>query len=305
MNYLSRSIHFFLLGETAPCDIYFYFRGRHVTGLAQNAPISFEFLEKIHKAKYLFVQIKKTDAKAWDAWVAGRYARLSAAQDDQKLVKQAQASAKRAEYLSYILKTINIKKPNDTVFVEAWEKALWSIQSVVQHPILNWYYQQPHEPADLFLHSARVVGTLALFTSYHGILEETEVDAVLLATLLHELQGDPLKPQNLASSVATLETLELEKRRVAKNVLELIEKQDELCSGKGFPNNLRSVEIPISMKVFSLFNHYDHYRLAHNGSRRVRHDAAKAIMEKRKADFDSNIWPLFWQFLEQQVDILL
>ncbi len=304
MNYVSRSIHWLIPEEASPCDIFLYFRGKYVAGIAHTSPISFEFLEKIQKAKYLFIYIKSDDATLWDRWIASRYAAFAGPIDEQKREQQDRSSLKRAEFLSYIQKTIQLKNQNDPILLKAWTSSLESIQTAIKHPLLHWYFQQFHEPPDLFHHSARVMASISLFSSLNDIFDPREVEDILTAALIHELQGDPTDAQNMVASSATLETIEKHKRTAPKQVLELIQKQDELCSGKGFPNNLKAISLPMSVKIFSLFNHYDHYRLRQSGTRRARHEAVKALMEKRKNDFDETLWPLFWQFIEQQVELL-
>ena len=59
----------------------------------------------------------------------------------------------------------------------------------------------------------------------------------------------------------------------------------------------------MAVRVFTLFNHFDHYRLMHAGTtRRNRYTKTKESMEERRADYDTDLLPLFWDFWERHVE---
>jgi response regulator RpfG family c-di-GMP phosphodiesterase len=91
---------------------------------------------------------------------------------------------------------------------------------------------------------------------------------------------------------------------VPQEVIGLIRLHDELFSGKGFPKNIQGKDIPELVRAFSLFNHFDHYRLAASGTRRARFDQAKQKMTARKTDYDPGLWPKFWLFWENSVEAI-
>jgi response regulator RpfG family c-di-GMP phosphodiesterase len=85
-------------------------------------------------------------------------------------------------------------------------------------------------------------------------------------------------------------------------VIQCLELHDELCSGKGFPNNRSRSEIPAPVRAFTLFNHFDAYRAGNTGTRRARLERTKETMQARAQDYDPFLWPLFWEFWERQVE---
>ena len=122
--------------------------------------------------------------------------------------------------------------------------------------------------------------------------------------LFRSLEGTLAENLKTVVSQQSLAHLEKNKHVVPREVLQYLEIHDELCSGKGFPNNRKRNEIPIVVRAFTLFNHFDAYRARNAGTRRARFDKTKEMMTARQADYDSGLWPLFWDFWEHQVEAM-
>jgi hypothetical protein len=82
------------------------------------------------------------------------------------------------------------------------ESSLQMIQKISQSPMLDWYFQQFHEPPDLFYHNARVTFLSFYVSIFYGILSEKENSDLVFSSLIHELQGDPaVANKSIASEI--------------------------------------------------------------------------------------------------------
>jgi hypothetical protein len=298
-----KNVHWLLPEEPVPCDIFLHFRGLYAIGIPVGQPAQFKLLEKLAKAKCTQIYVRAQDQEAWNSWEARRYpGQESEKKKSGEGTQKNLYGNKRAELLSYVQKTIT-KKANDNPFLDrAFPKALELLQNVVQQPSLDWYFKQFHEPPDLFQHNARVAYGLAIFLQLNSVVSVNEMEAICYSALIHELEGQPAANMKTVVSQQTLSLLEKNQHPVPKEVTDLIELHDELCSGKGFPNNKKLDEISQTVRAFTLFNHFDTYRQQNKGTRRVRFEKTKATMEARRQDYDSAFWPLFWDFWETLVE---
>lgn len=310
MEFVPKSVHWLLPEEACPCDILLHFRGQFATAIPAGQPVTFKLLEKLAKTQCTEIYVRAADNERWSAWARERYpfGQPAPASDNTKKEEEQQKKQlygnKRTELLSYVQKTVKKREDGDKKTDQAFLSALALLRKVVNQPSLDWYFKQFHEPPDLFHHNARVAHTIAIFCGMHPLIFEEEIEALVYSALIHELEGNPVDNIKTVVSQQTLALLEERKDPVPRNVIALIELQDELCSGKGFPSNYNIKDIPTSVRIFTLCNHFDQYRLACSGTRRVRFDRTKQQMEARKADYDPTLWPLFWELWEQRVEAI-
>jgi hypothetical protein len=301
METIAQNIHWLIPEENSPCDIFLQFRGQYALGIAAGAPVTYDFLNKLAKARYLHVYIRKEDKNSWVTWTKNRHPlEQSSPSESEPAETNALYGNKRAEYLSFMQKAVTAKEGGDVE--TTLRNASMFLQKIIKLPTLDWYFQQFHEPPDLFHHSARVAFPLTAFCLRNNIVSEKELEPLIFSSIIHELEGDPSSSMKSVVSEETLEQLEKQARPVPKETIALIRLQDELCSGNGFPNNKKIAEIPLGVRAFTLFNHFDHYRLQAKGTRRVRFDLTKKQMESRKIDYDPELWDRFWIFWEKQVE---
>jgi hypothetical protein len=301
MEVVSKNVHWLLPEEPSPCDIFLYFRGQYATAIPAGQTVTFKLLEKLAKAHCTHVYIRKNDAAAWDGWAARRCPQTTPEPAIERKEEEAKSlyGNKRAELLSYVQKSVVKKTDGDTAVDEAFQSALTVLKKVVNLPTLDWYFQQFHEPPTLFHHCGRVAYGVTIFLSLRKVAKAEEIEALAYSALIHELEGELAENAKSVVSRRTLEVLAENKHPVPREVLQFIELHDELCSGKGFPNNKKRNEIPVCVRVFSLFNHFDEYRARLTGTRRSRFDRTKDSMSRRADDYDSALWPLFWEFWER------
>ena len=306
MEFVGKSVHWLLPEEPSPCDILLHFRGQYAVAVPGGQPVSFNILEKLAKTQCAQIYIRAKDQDAWTAWAARRYPAAApahaASQKDEEATQKQLYGNKRAELLSFMQKSVVKRIEGDAALDKAFSAGLATARKVVGLPSLDWYFKQFHEPPDLFQHNGRVAYSIAIFSSIHHLLPPDELECLVYSALIHELEGSPATNVKTVVSQQTLAYFEKRKDPVPGEVIRLIQLHDELCSGKGFPNNRTRMEIPLAVRVFTLFNHFDQYRLLNTGTRRARFDRTRQLMEARKADYDPDLWPLFWEFWEKQAE---
>jgi len=309
MDYIPQSVKWLMPEEGSPCDIFLHFRGQYAIAVSSGQSFSLPTLGKLAKAGYGHVYVKRADLGAWDSWVAERHPKIALPKSTgTTLEKAAEAKSrygnKRAELQSYLQKVITEKNQGAAELRSCFEKAMDSVQRVCKSPMLDWYFQQFHEPPELFYHNGRVAYSAAVFSYLHGLLDDKSVDNLVYSGLIHELEGDPATSLKSVVSQATLQSLERSQRPVPQEVIDLIRLHDELCSGAGFPNNRTMKDIPVAVRIFTLFNHFEHYRIQATGTRRTRFERVKAQMSARKQDYDAGLLGPFWDFWEKHVELV-
>lgn len=304
MDVVSQNVRWLLPEGATPCDLFLHFRGKRALGLGKGQEISPAFLEKLAKANYAYVYVRSQDLSLWNDWRARRHPRHGDAKDSSTPEGENLYGNKRAELLSYAQKILHRRVDGEKALDHAMDAATATLKKVISQSVLDWYFNQFHEPPDLFYHCARVAYPLAIFCTLHALGHENEIEGIVLSAVIHELSGDPRESLKTIVSEQTLEYLERERQALPAHVVELVRQHDELFSGKGFPGNKQGSVIPELVRAFSLFNHFDHYRLAATGTRRARFEQAKQKMVARKADYDPKLWDKFWQFWENSVEAI-
>ncbi len=305
MEFVPKNVHWLLPEEPSPCDILLHFRGQFATAITAGQPVTFKLLEKLAKTQCTQVYIRANDETTWADWTDARYPKNKAPEKNGTLNEEESKQLygnKRAELLSFVQKSVQPRTETDKSIDLSFQKANATLKKIVSEPGLDWYFKQFHEPPDLFNHNARVAFSIAIFCCIHPLLNQEELETLVYSAIIHELEGDPTGNIKTVVSQQTLAFFEKRKDPVPKNVIQLIELHDELCSGKGFPNNFKRNQIPVAVRIFTLFNHFDQYRIANTGTRRARFDKTKQLMEARQADYDSALWPLFWDFWEKKAE---
>jgi hypothetical protein len=303
MEMVPQNIVWLIPEELAPCDLFLFFRGQFVQGVAANNPLNFRFFEKLAQAKVNQIYVKKTDISLWQIWQEKRLSSAPTSAGTKAKQGNQNESVKRAELISYLRKQIHPRNPGDKKVESSMESSFLAIQKISQTPMLDWYFQQFHEPPDLFYHNARVA-FLSLYVSiYYGLLSEKENSDLIFSSLIHELQGDPSEVNKSIASEITLKILEKSKHPIPKEVIQLIQMQDEHCDGSGFPNGLDGTSLKTETKIFSIANHIDHLRLREGGTRKAKSDRAKQKMQKQASFFDSGLFQKFWEVCDTQLEL--
>jgi hypothetical protein len=307
MDFKAINWHWLIPEADSPCDIYLHFRGKFAKSVQKGAPLSFAFFEKIRKTGFPYAYLKAEDQKDWENWLEKRNPIAAG-----KTIVDAETEAaeetslygnKRAELVSYMQKVITPKNQNDPGLKFVFENAPVAVTRVIKTPMLDWYFKQFHEPPDLLYHNARVTFLMALFCQLYPVLSVKEQEQILYSSIIHELQGDPTSSLDKVTSALTLDYLEKKQHPVPIEILSAIKMHDELVSGRGYPNNLQGEAIPKNVRVFTFFNHFDHLRLKQTGTRRTRFEATKRALEEREGDYDPALWTMFWEFLEQKIEV--
>lgn len=294
--------------EAAPCDLYLHFRGKYVLGVAANSLVHFQFLEKIAQAKLRMIYIKKEDLKTFTAWKENRYGLnpLNASPTMANPAKSegaVKANNKRPELISYLRKTFLPRNQEDKKVVGSLEKAFESFQSAAQSSVLDWYFQQFHEPPTLLFHNGRVALLSLYISHYLGLLSDEENKNLAISSLIHELEGDPSVIAKSITSEVTLKLLEKMKHPFPKEVIQLIQNQDEYCDGTGFPRGLKGDKLKPAIKVFSICNQFDHVRLREGGTRKSKYERTKQKLLKEQTRFDASLLQKIWEICETQLEI--
>lgn len=289
--------------EAAPCNLYLYFRGKYIQGVAANGPVTFAFLEKITQAKLKIIYINKSDLSAWMDWQLKRHLETDQQSNENKS-PAVPANNKRPELISYLRKTFAAKNEEDKKISGALEKAFTSLQEAANSSLLDWYFQQFHEPPTLLHHNGRVA-LLALYLShFFALLSDEENKNLAISTLIHELEGDPASQQKSLASELTLKKIESAKRPFPKEIIQLIQVQDEFFDGTGYPKGLSANELKLPSKLFSIVNQFDHIRLREGGTRKARYDRTKQKLLKDQGHFDPNLLQKFFECCETQLEIV-
>ncbi|MCO5141996.1 MAG: hypothetical protein M9962_02775 [Oligoflexia bacterium] len=300
------NIHYLLVNEACPADLFIFFRGQYAPLRKAQEALEPKIIEKILLTKSPFFYVNPSDWPQWKKWIDARYKKNTSSSSDTASKKNTEEDSlfgnKRAEFLSYARKTLHPRDSSSSRTEQQMDHALNAIEKVIRTPLLDWYFNQFHEPPDLFQHNARVTFGVATFCLINSIKTDYALEELIHSCIIHELEGDPKETSKKVASQTTLQIMEKKKYSVPKKVLDLIKIQDELYSGKGSPKNLKGEDVPYAIRIFSLFNLFDHYRVNTSGTRRSRFDRVKKSMESRKDDFDPVLWTLFWSYWEEQVE---
>jgi len=303
MDVIPQNVHWLIPEENVPCDIFLHFRGQFPLVLAAGQPVTLTILDKLAKANCVHIYHRRGDSDTWNTWANRRHETKFAVRENGG-DQEAKFGNKRAELISYLRRSVIKKSEGSPELDYALKIGLEVLMKVVRSPMLDWYFHQFHEPPNLLQHNARVALTAVVFALMHTKSSEEEIESFLFASLIHELEGDPANSISKIASQETLAALASSKRPVPEAVIRHIQFQDELCSGKGFPSNCTKNQIPTLGRIFTLFNHFDHYRLKDAVSRRARFEQARKLMTARQDDYADEFWDAFWAFWEKHMEVV-
>lgn len=304
--YLAQSVRWLMPDENVPCDIFLHFRGRYALAVAAGQALNGAILDRFAKARYTHIYLKPEDLTAFLAWTQQRHPGQGGggASSAKKTDENEVYGNKRAELLSFLSRAVTARQQESSDLERFMRAARESMQKTIESTMLDWYFQQFHEPPDLFQHNGRVAFLLAAFVHRHAALTSRELLDALFASLIHQLEGNPADRSATLVSQQTIATLEKSRRPVPESVISFLRMQDELFSGKGFPAGIKGAAVPESVRLFTLFNHFDRYRLQAAGTRRSRFDQARSRMEERRQDYDPQWWDKFWEFMEKEIEVI-
>lgn len=298
-------------GESVPCSVYFYFRGKYVKGMSASEPISIDLLAKLSKVKYSTAYIKEEDLPIFNEWKTSRHPHLQQELDNNEANSKANGkdrknggNEQRTSFISYAQKQLALRNASDEKLVRAVSDTARVFRKVVEDPLLDWFFKNGYENLEILQHNARVSYMTALFCISHELLDIQETENLVFSAIIHELKGDPKTSIGQGVSQQTIEYLEKKQHAVPAAVMELLHNHDELANGKGLPNQKESHEVMIANKIFSICNHFDHYRLNHFGNtRRDRLKKTITAMEEKSEMFDSFIFEEFVKFMYEEFDL--
>ena len=179
-------------------------------------------------------------------------------------------------------------------------KAAHTIRTYAQSSMAKWYFES-EQPWDLFAHSARVTYLMTLLCQFlPKQIPEQAFEKLVIASIIHELVGDPSKSSSACVSAETLDYIESNNLPSISGITGIIEQQDERCDGSGFPKGLTGDKISLLPKVFAIPNAYDHLLLeTPGGSLRFRNQKVKKILRANSKHFDRVLFELFFPILER------
>lgn len=294
------------VGAHSPCSVFIYYKKNYISILHENQLITPDIYHKLVHHFYGVGFIKKESALQWKAWQKKRYPQdhpIEVVSFENSCPQKTPEDTKTQKFRNEFFKFAESKIQYQTDAPERQtgaSEALVKLQDVVDNKILNWFFQSPLS-TPLVHHSARVTYLCILFSEvYLGALPSKAKELLAISALIHELHGDPEVDDGTCISLKTLEILKEKKHPLPKEVIEVISQQDELYSGNGAPRKLKGSDILVVSRIFSIVNHYEHYRLRNpGGTRRVRHERAIDLMKKREADFDPKLFKLFQSFMNE------
>ena len=303
------NLHYLFPYAKTPCTVFIFFKGKFMQCVNLGETVTLPMFQKFQNEFNGLGFIRKAEKSLWEEWKKQRHPQNSLSEVD--LEKQAEmagmstpgAKTNKQEFWNYATSKINFHAKTD-VQQEAVKTAEKILRKAVESPLVEWYFERPDFAGEpVFNHCSRVTYLALLFaTTTLSALPSDAFSPELLAlsSIIHELEGDPAKSAAQGScSVRTIELLQSGKNLVPGEVLEIIRQQDEFSDGTGLPKKIRGKEISIYARIFSFMNVFDHLRLIHSGgTRRVRFERVKGLMEKRVSQFDPGLWQLFWSFME-------
>ena len=304
---LSIDLNYLIPNVASPCSIYLYFKGSFIQRLSPGEVVELPLFERLKGELCALGFIEKKERPLWEKWKEERHPHegLTTVFDLAKVGQTSKASSRARtvaqEFASYAISKIEYKAKTDVQqrVVTLTEQLL---RETALSPVLEWYFHRSDNlESSVFYHCARVtyLGLLFSATSVPS-LPEPFLKQFCFSSILHELEGDPAKaPASGFHSGRALEIIQSEGHVISSEITDVIHQQDEFFDGSGLPKKSKGNEICFQARVFSLVNIFDHLRLMYpGGTRRVRFERTRGLMEKRMIQFDPMLWQLFWPFME-------
>ena len=161
-------------------------------------------------------------------------------------------------------------------------------------------------------HSERVANNSANFCEEFKIFDEEGSETIYYAGLLHDIGiiGVPAEILQKIDQLTDEEMISIKRHPVRgekilsnlnclKDVLPMIRHHHEAIDGSGYPDGLKSNEIPLGGRILCLFNHFDNLAFPRSSKQAMSSkDALAAIKSKAGKLFDENLIPNFIKFID-------
>jgi putative nucleotidyltransferase with HDIG domain len=161
-------------------------------------------------------------------------------------------------------------------------------------------------------HSERVANNSANFCEEFTIFDEEGCESIYYAGLLHDIgiMGVPAEILQKVDQLTDEEMIRIKKHPVRgekilsnlnflKDILPTIRHHHEAIDGSGYPDGLKSNEIPLGGRILCLFNHFDNLAFPRSSKQAMStKDALEAIKSKAGKLFDENLIPDFIKFID-------
>ena len=161
-------------------------------------------------------------------------------------------------------------------------------------------------------HSERVANNSANFCEEFKIFDEEGCEAIYYAGLLHDIGmiGVPAEILQKVDQLTDEEMIWIKKHPVRgekilsnlnflKDILPAIRHHHEAVDGSGYPDGLKSNEIPLGGRILCLFNHFDNLAFPRSSKQAMNtNDALEAMKSKAGKLFDENLIPDFIKFID-------
>ena len=161
-------------------------------------------------------------------------------------------------------------------------------------------------------HSERVANNSANFCEEFKIFDEAGSETIYYAGLLHDIGiiGVPAEILQKVDLLTNEEMIWIKKHPVRgekilsnlnylKDILPMIRHHHEAIDGSGYPDGLKSNEIPLGGRILCLFNHFDNLAFPRSSKQAMNiKDALEAIKNNAGKLFDESLIPDFIKFIE-------
>ena len=170
------------------------------------------------------------------------------------------------------------------------------------------------EEKDPFIrkHSERVANNSANFSEKFKIFDEEGSETIYYAGLLHDIGtiGIPAEILKKVDPLTDEEMIWIKRHPIRgekilsnlnylKKILPMIRHHHEAIDGSGYPDGLKSSEIPIGGRVLCLFNHFDNLAFPRSSRQEMNiKDALEAMKSNAGKLFDENLIPDFIKFID-------
>jgi putative nucleotidyltransferase with HDIG domain len=170
------------------------------------------------------------------------------------------------------------------------------------------------EEKDPFIrkHSERVANNSANFSEKFKIFDEEGSETIYYAGLLHDIGtiGIPAEILKKVDPLTDEEMIWIKRHPIRgekilsnlnylKKILPMIRHHHEAIDGSGYPDGLKSSEIPIGGRVLCLFNHFDNLAFPRSSRQKMNiKDALEAMKSNAGKLFDENLIPDFIKFID-------
>jgi hypothetical protein len=166
--------------------------------------------------------------------------------------------------------------------------------------MIGWYFERESDPL-IWGHTSRVAYLSLLFSAFSlAAVPSDFMDLLATAAIIHEVESDPSRPRQKGEAASrTVTFLQGKGIAIPMNILEIVMQQDEAFDGSGMPKKLKGQKITLHARVMALVDGFDHFRLQHpGGTRRVRFERTRSLMQETSSRYDPDLWNLFWPFME-------